>query len=303
MRRTLAACFLLAGAASLCTARSAVDLRVNGDGQGEPLRLEFEFALPELETVAANGQAYTLFHLGDETGMIGEPGRPDLPAVHRLVEMPDMSDIQVRVVGGTSQLLSGVWPLPVQDQLHYAMEMPQPWLQDDALYATDAWYPATQFLLDEPALVRNHRVAKCSVFPIQVNPVTGEARVWTSLELEITFDGVNTVNQRTLQLPESATMLEGVLARSVVNPRAGEAGTLDVWADPGKMPGKYLVFAGTSALANVRLQDLLNWKRQRGHTVVIESTPSILNSATNIKNRITTEYGSDRAGEIRDAGG
>jgi hypothetical protein len=235
---------------------------------------------------------FTLFHL-EGAGLIGEPGRPDLPAFHRLVEMPDDSDIQVRVVGGTSQILTGIWPLPVQDQLHNEIEQPQPWLQDDVLYTRDSWYPADIVQLDEPALVRNHRVAKCSVYPIQVNPATGEARVWTSLELEVTFNGTNPVNRREWQLPDHATTLEGVLARSVVNPRLPVEDALsDVWTDPGKMPGKYLVFAGTSALNNVRLQDLLTWKRQRGHTIVIESSPSILNSATSIKNRITTEYNS-----------
>lgn len=245
MRRVLAALLLCAGTALPGLARTAVDLRIEGDGAvGEPFRMVWECSVPELETVAVNGQQYTLFHLEGEQGLIGEPGRPDLPAVHRLIGMPDRSDIQVRVVGGTSTVLEGIWPLPVQDQLHQATEQPQPWLQDDALYTTDAWYPADVIRLDQPALVRNNRVGKCSLFPIQVNPVTGQARVWTRLELEVTFEGQNPVNTREWQLPAAATRLEGPLAASVVNPRSLADGALEeVWRDPGKYPGKYLVFA------------------------------------------------------------
>ncbi|MCB9472999.1 MAG: T9SS type A sorting domain-containing protein [Candidatus Delongbacteria bacterium] len=294
MRRALAACFLLAGAVSLCAARTALDLQVRseGSGVGDPLHLSIQFAPADLETIPVNGQVYTLITMED-AGLIGEPGRPDLPAIHRLLELPDHSDVQVRVVGGESHVIGNVLPMPVQDQLHNEAEVPQPWLQDQALYGEDAWYPSYNVLLDEPALVRNHRVAKLSVFPVQVNAFTGETRVWTSMELDVTFDGVNPVNQREWQLPASARVLEAELANAIVNPRQSDS-TLDaVWSDPGKMPGKYLVFAPTAALTNQRLLDLLQWKRQRGHTVVIESSSGILSNAVSIKNRITTEYNSD----------
>jgi hypothetical protein len=294
MRSALAACFLLAGTLALHASTGAVDLRVQVQGSGDqaPLQLGCDFAPLELETIHANGGVYTLPILPG-AGVIGEPGRPDLPAVHRLIELPDRSGIQVRVTGGTSHILGNILPLPVQEQLHNQAEMPQPWLQDMDLYATDAWYPAEIVALDEPALVRNHRVAKMSLFPVQVNPVTGEARVWTSLQLEVTFDGENPVNPREWNLPAAATRLEGSLAAAVVNPRAPQEGALsDIWRDPGKYPGKYLVFANASALTNARLQDLLDWKRQRGHTVVIESSASILGNSTSLRNRISTEYNS-----------
>jgi hypothetical protein len=51
MRRNLAASFLLAGAASLCWASPAMDLRVQGDGPGSPLRLSYDFAMPDQELI------------------------------------------------------------------------------------------------------------------------------------------------------------------------------------------------------------------------------------------------------------
>ncbi len=263
------------------------------DQAGQSFRLQLDFEEPLLEEIAVNGQVYTLFQMEGEQGMLGRSGHPDLPLVNRLLELPDRSGFQVEILDGSWEVLENVLPLPMQETLHHAEDQPQPWQQDAELYTRDAWYPPEPLLLDEPSLLRNRRLAKASIVPVQVNPVTRQARVWTSMELGVRFAGEHPVNQRLLQLPEAERRLPAGIEKRIVNsPFPAEHALDELWLDPGDLPGKYLVFAHADALENpvTGLAELLEWKRQRGHTVVIESTPSILSTDSAIKARITQEY-------------
>ncbi len=273
----------------------APDLAVR-EQVGQSFRLQLSFDEVETEEIAVNGQIYTLFHLEGEEGMLGRTGQPDLPLVNRMLELPDRAGLSVELLGGDYEILENVLALPMQDALHHAEDQPQPWHQDEALYSADAWVPANPLMLDDPALLRNRRLVKTAIAPIQVNPGTQQARVWRTMELEVRFEGVNPVNQRDLQLPEIHRRLPTGIEERILNAPSHSDHALDgAWIDPGDLPGKYLVFVDAAALGNTAtgLAALIEWKRQRGHTVVIESSPSILNSDTAIKSRITSEYNSE----------
>jgi hypothetical protein len=92
--------------------------------------------------------------------------------------MPDRSGVQLRLVDGDFEEVAGIRALPCQERLHTELETPLPWLESGAIYNANAFWPATPWQLDEPALMRNHRVVKASFNPVQVNPVTQVAKVW-----------------------------------------------------------------------------------------------------------------------------
>jgi len=272
---------------ALCSA--APSLALSSQAQGVD-RFTLTVDLPAVEVVETwvEGRLQHEFQL-DDAGWIGRPGAPDLPSLQRLIELPDASGARLTLLGGESYEVAGVYPLPCQERLHTEAELPQPWVEDAALYATDAFWPATPWELGEPMLLRNRRVALAAFQPVQVNPVTGVARIWTSMTFELSFAGTSRVNVRT-PLPVGGTSLDRTIAAQVFNPLAPAGETRDAAFASGPLPGKYLVFARTAAQSNASLQALLDWKRRKGHAVVVVDEGDVTWTTTGIRDRIVAEY-------------
>ena len=279
----LAVCLPLASAWSAPANLSSVD---RGDG-----RILLSVDLPEVNIVETwiDGRLQHEFQI-DGAGWIGQPGAPDLPVVQRLVQLPDVGGLRLTMLGGESHEVDGLVPMPCQERMHSDGDLPLPWLQDEALYATDGFFPAQPWETGEPALARNRRVAQAAFMPVQVNPVTGVARVWTRMDFELSWDG-SRVNERVLDLPVGGTAVDELLDGVVYEP--GRDGALrDAAFDRGRMPGKYVVFGNSTALASSSLQALLDWKRRKGHEVVEVDQNDVSWTTTGIRNRIISEYNS-----------
>ena len=284
-------CLLLAvlGLTWAASAAPGIDMEPSG-GQPGHHRVELTFDAPQFIESGAGaygGQEVVM----EGAGWIGRPGAPDLPSLQRLFEMPDRSGVQLRLVDGDYQTIPGVDVLPCQERLATQADFPLPWARDEALYATDALWPAQPWQLSEPALMRNRRVAKASFFPVQVNPVTREARVWTRMVFELSFDGTDATNARTFRLAETDSPLDRLVARQVVVPQAADNTPVeDLAFDIGRLPGKYVVFASTTAQANASFQALMNWKRKMGHHVTVLSQNDVSFTTNAMRTRIVTEY-------------
>ena len=121
----------------------------------------------------------TSFAIAGETPLPAE-GRPTVPQVSRFYQIPDR---------GTPHLELGALDYDVVeniDALPYLPEAPafQQIVRDAAVYQKDAWYPAEVAALSEPALFRDLRVVQLTLYPVQVNPVTHQARVYRTIEAE-----------------------------------------------------------------------------------------------------------------------
>ncbi len=263
-----------------------------GDPETGPFTQEIVFPPIAVGDVDVNGLHYQTFEMED-SGWVGRAGAPDLPSVQRLIEIPDRSDVQLRFIEGEYEILADVLPLPAQDRLHTEADLPLPWIEDAEIYARDAFFPELNHELGEPALLHNHRVVLAAFFPVQVNPLTGEARVWTRMRFEIGFEGENLLNAREFELARRSTVFERLLKDRIIDPRQPEGQMQDFLLDPGDLPGNYLVFGRNGALDNSALQDLLDWKRRKGHRVVTVDDNEISFTASQIKARITTEYQSE----------
>ena len=271
----------------------AAGLDVSSTRQGEDSwRLSVE--LPQVQVVETwiDGGLHHEF-LVEGAGWIGRPGAPDLPSLQKLIGLPDASDARLVFLGGSSYEVDGLVPLPCQERMHSEAELPQPWLEDAGIYGADGFWPSQPWELGEPALMRNRRVVKAAFQPVQVNPVTGVARVWTRMDFELSYEAGSRINVRERALPVGGTSLDRLAGEMVFEPVGRDGAIEDLWFDRGPMPGKYVVFANTTALGSSYLQGLLEWKRRKGHEVVVVDNTQISFTASNIRNRIVTEYNSE----------
>ncbi len=229
----------------------------------------------------------------DGQSMLCKPGAPELPLVTQLIEIPDRADVHVRVIRGESELVYHSLFYPAQETLHQEFELPLPWQQDLDLYATNAYYPAEPATISDPALMRNRRLISLQLAPVQVNPVTGEARVWHSLDLELTFSGENPINQRVIHLNDRQGPLDHMIDMQVFNPATEEGAMESAYHNPGTVPGRYLVFVNTTAQSNAGYVMWKQWKLDRGFRITEVTQQNISFTASNIRNRIISEYQSN----------
>ncbi len=266
-------------------AAPVVDVRATSGATGRLVEVLFD--PPEFNPAeTGTGFEVTL----DGAGWIGRPGAPDLPSVQELFELPDRSGVQLRLVEGDWEILPGLDVMPCQERLSTDAELPLPWVRDEVVYSTAEFWPAQAWELGEPALMRNQRVAKASLFPVQVNPVTGEARVWSRMVFELSFAGEDLRNARTYELPARDTSLDRLLERQVVRTATEDGALRDLLFDRGPLPGKYLVFVRSAGATNPYLTALLDWKRKKGHPVVVVTDSQVSFTTTEIRARIATEY-------------
>ena len=261
---------------------------------GSHFRIEVQLPPVHLGQEIINGQDWQTFQVED-AGYLGVPGAPDLPAVHQLLAMPDRADVEVRVLGGeyVDQQLST--PLPQQERMHTEYDLPLAWLQSADIYHTDAFWPQELFTISDPALLRNHRVSNLGLHPVQVNPVSGVARIWTSMELSIRYTGENPVNQREFELVNDDGPLNQLIASKILNPAAEHHGALssETYHNPGSTPGKYVVFGPSTYMSNPGFLQWKQWKQEKGHVIETVTSSDISWTASGIRNRVIDEYASD----------
>ena len=287
----LSALLLLA----VCSVSQASLLRVT-DSETSPdaTRHTLHVDLPQVD--AEQREAFGIEWVRYSTGgqaLVCQPGAPELPLVTQLIEIPDRAGVHIRVIRGESEIVYHDRFWPSQEILHQEYDLPLPWQQDLELYETDAFYPAEVVALSDPALMRNRRLVSLQICPVQVNPVTGEARVWHSLELELSFEGENPINQRTLNLANRRGPLDQMIDQQVFRPSAGEGALEDAFHDPGLDPGRYLVFLSTSAQSNAGYVLWREWKLDRGFRVTEVTQQDISFNSNSIRNRIIDEYESE----------
>jgi len=287
----LLSCVALATALLLPPSEAAIlagTARENGS-----LILELDFPPVEIRPERLDGQTWHVLEM-DGSGWVGRPGAPDLPAFSQLVRIPDRSGVRLTILDVVAEPLSGLNPYPDQERLHTEAELPGEWLQDLDVYQNDAEYPGALAELDSPMLQRDRRLVKARFFPVQVNPLTGEGRVIRQMTVRFDFEGEDLTNAGSGPLLDPTPVAAMVLDEGVVDGRPMEAQGLDgALLDYGYLPGHYIVFAQSTALATPGLQDLIEWKRRKGHRVTVVSNSDITFTTSAIRARILQEYNSD----------
>ncbi len=154
------------------------------------------------------------------------PGKPQLPFYSALIGLPAAGDAKIRISQVETEsirldypVLPGLTPLPVDLQALADGKFPVPQMTlqaDAALYAANAFYPAAAARLSEAQFMHFQRVAGLQISPVQVNPVTGEAVIIRSMQIEIIFEQPAV---RAKKSPNDDPFTR-VLANTLLNPQA-----------------------------------------------------------------------------------
>lgn len=165
---------------------------------GDSLIFELTVPRPTVEDVTVAGRTFQRLTIPDYSA-VGLPGQPELLEAGVAVGLPPSGGVAVRVLEQQVEDLPGAYTLyPVPDtevvfdaatgrpDLAAGVQLRFAW--DARAYGVDAYQPAAVVAVVETAIVRQQRIARIAVRPVQYNPATGVVRLHRFLRVEVAFD-------------------------------------------------------------------------------------------------------------------
>jgi hypothetical protein len=198
----------------------------------------------------------------------GEPwqwdeGCPAVPQVARFYRIPNTGSVDLVVTEEEYDLIEGVNPLPVQDEIPSFDQL----ARNPGVYRRDAWYPEHVAEVSSPAVMRDFRVVTVTLHPVQVNPVTHQARIYRRLSANLV------ANDRP---GENELLNPGRPSGSWAEIYRSQIANLDEFAldEMTTGPGTYLIITKNTNNARQWADSLFIWRTRRGFKVVIDARAS-----------------------------
>ncbi len=115
------------------------------------------------------------------SGRVEEEGYPSVPVASSLFRLPPRGGVTVEVLDAEYETYTDI---------DYAI------FSGDGEYRgynraelEDTWFPGNLAEIGSPAILHNFRVANLVTYPVQVNPYRGEVRVYSNIDVDISYEG------------------------------------------------------------------------------------------------------------------
>ena len=260
----------------------AQTLNVN---QSDYTKAVYSFTAPQLtiNTVNLSDGTYSIVSLPDATPST-HIGRPNLPLISQLIEIPLCEEVDVAV---SNVQICTLKPLkhrmmPVQPAPSKADKKAQPFVIDSAYYATDAFTNTPSAWVEKLGIGRDRCLAVLRISPIAYNPTTGAMNMITSMTITLTYRSCDI----------AATQM--MHSRYCSPDYALGNGTLNTLPDSKSIrdaaPLHYLIVAHSSFRG--ALDNFVTWKKRQGFLVTVSYTDdaAVGTTSTSIANYIRTFY-------------
>ncbi|NLH47802.1 MAG: hypothetical protein GX444_04265 [Myxococcales bacterium] len=227
-----------------------------------------------------------------EAGFAGAIGEPRLPVINRLIRVPFGADVRVETTADFDELpvteLTGAARLmPVQPaipKIPGARENAVFTVNEKAYRIDAAVFAAPAAMTDEGAL-RGYRFMALQVRPVNYNPVTGILQVAKSMRVAVRFlhpDYAETEYQgERYAEPRTYAMAKNLLINF---------DQLETTKAAAFTPTSYVIIGTPAVLALDKVQELIEWKAQRGYDVVPVTVAEAGNQPANIMNYLRDAY-------------
>jgi len=274
-------------------AQSPVRITVD-DPSKDNVDLTFDFPEPSHQVIQTDQGAQDRWWYPEEQSF-ADPGQPDLPVISRLVQVSNSGGVEVEIVSVDEEEYPASEAGPVR-----AYGDPSPLLSrgekkegtdnafPDANLPDDGVFPNWTARVSDPVISGGVRLVSLAVAPVRYDSPRNIYHVARRIQVSVVNTGgagVNPIRRAHAIAPAFAEMFRN----TVVN-----------WVDDanpvqyGDLRGRYLIIALDSYLSPTSdLEDLVQWKRQKGYDVILVGKSTAGNSANEIKQYIQTMYDSE----------
>jgi hypothetical protein len=261
----------------------APPLAVPGGG----IAFEVSKTSPQHTSIALHGPEITVdnYTIGYENfrafsiageGAKQEDGSPTVPMVSRFYRIPDTGGADLLITGADYEVMDNVNALP------YLPEGTEELRRNSSVYSKDAWYPENVAEMSEPMVMRDFRLVRVILYPVQINPVTHQARIYRNLSVDIVANDRPGENEITFHRRPSRAW-DSMYHAYISNL---DDGALD---DVTTAPGTYMIFTTNNSATRSKADSLAAWKTRCGYKVVLNVQPTNWSSSAML-NLISAAY-------------
>ena len=222
-----------------------------------------------------------------------EQGLPKLPVMRKLISIPVGATLSVRVISSSVREYNlaslGITNklFPTQPPVAKSFTGKTEFVIDRKAYNSDRFIGGEVAKAEIIGFLRDTRIARVEIAPVQYNPVTGIIRVYEDLVVEVSFDGGDPEATQALSEKTSSpyfNRLSSVYANQLPVMFSREYIT--------QYPVKMVIVS--DPMFQAALQPYIQWKVKKGFNVIEAYTnnPSVGNTTTSIKSYLQNLYDS-----------
>ncbi len=230
------------------------------------------------------GEAY-IFN-ADNFSMILKKGAPALPKFTKSIIIPDMANMQVKIVDSKYTEIENVNIAPSKGNL-YRDKDPNtiPYVYGKE-YDANQNYPGELAELSDPYILRDYRGQTINFYPFQYNPLTKKLRIYSELTVELVENKnvISTINvfNRTKLKEKVNSEFDNIYKNHFLN--YSTEGKYTVIEDEGNM----LIIAPAEYMS--AMSDFVAWKKQRGLAVELVQYSTVGSTATDVETYVENYY-------------
>ena len=225
-------------------------------------------------------------------------GKPNLPVLSKLIEVPYGAEIQILIKGYTEEVINldeyGISRIePTQPSYHKSTPIEdQVFVIDEAFYNTDEYDTEDLIKADISGEMRGVRIGRIEIRPYHYNPVENTLIVYNNLDFEVVFVNANLALTNEMKNKYYSPEFEGSY-ETILNYQAPAA--KDAFSNYAA-PIKYVIVANTAF--QTTLQPFVQWKTKQGYNVIeyyVASGTANTTIKTYLQNLYTAGTASDPA--------
>ncbi|RLE68947.1 MAG: hypothetical protein DRJ45_07290, partial [Thermoprotei archaeon] len=236
----------------------------------------------QTKEVALDQGNFIRLSINGEAGVSNEIGKPDLPVIRKLIEIPYNGEAEVSVKVKKFYISKITAPVyPVQPPRPKIKDAQIEFAWDKRAYKANAFVPDYVVRIADEVKWRGHHLVQVEIYPVAYNPVTQELKVYKDFDVIIKFKGGSWNESTKRRLKYGSRPFETEIKEIVINYAAAKEPPLDV-------PIGYLIIVPDEYYDSVLT--LANWYRKKGYHVSIAKTSQTGTSRTAIKNYIQNAY-------------
>ena len=242
------------------------------------------FDLKSIETEAELLQSISL--LSNIT--ITEEGDPEISHLAKILAIPNNASLSYEVLEvGELHTFSNINLAPVRKSwLEGASETP--YRKNKTTYELNTFFPQEYVKIGEPAIFRDFRIARISMFPMRYNPVKKEIQIASSITIKINYGKDATKNIKTTRKKAIAPSFAAIYKSMIFNYQA----VLETEYN-GKEEGHDVLLYIMPDEFVPSFTSYLDWKVKSGNEVIVTKFSDISASSNNpvtIRNHISDLY-------------
>lgn len=237
------------------------------------------------DLVNIDNSIYAHIHIPD-CQSLGEVGKPALPIITELIEVPSESDLRITIIDSTCNQLLGYHIYPYQTPL-LETETNATFEKDNEFYSSSVTYPSQNYYYSELMNWRGVHNRNLILCPFKYQPQEQILKVLSEFKIRVEFNGI--INSKNAHNSKYIKAFK----EHILNYNGEEiSDNLDKGNEKGKITlcYDYLIIASPTYFNSVPLRELRDWKSRVGIKCKMVSTATTGTTATEIKDYISNEY-------------